>query len=118
MGKIKLHAGDWGSGSGDFKFGVFSLPKPKLSWNPMESVKASELETVEMATEESVKKIGGTVGWGVAGAALLGPVGLLAGLIGGGRKKEVTFVAKFEDGRKLLGTTDNKTYIKIQAAIF
>jgi len=76
------------------------------------------IETVEIATEENVKKLGGTVGWGIAGAVLLGPVGLLAGLLVGGRKKEVTFVARFKDGRKLLGTTDSKTFTTLQAACF
>ena len=65
-----------------------------------------------------MKKIGGTVGWGAVGAIALGPVGLLAGLLLGGKKKEVTFVARFKDGRKLLATTDNGTFTKIKAAIF
>jgi hypothetical protein len=36
----------------------------------------------------------------------------------GGRKKEVTFIARFKDGRKLLATTDSSTYTKLQAAVF
>lgn len=48
----------------------------------------------------------------------LGQVGLLAGLILGGNKKEVTFVAKFKDGRKMLATTDSKSFTKMQAATF
>lgn len=53
------------------------------------------------------------------GALALGPAGLLAGLLLGGEKsKDVTFVAKFKDGRKFLGTTDNKTFTKLQAAVF
>ena len=76
------------------------------------------LESIEKATEESVKRLGGSVGWGAAGAVLLGPVGLLAGLLAGGRGMDVTFVARFKDGRKLLGTTDSKTFVKLQAAVF
>ena len=73
---------------------------------------------MEVASEESVKRIGGTLGWGAAGMLALGPVGLLAGLLLGGKKKEVTFVAKVKDGRKLLGTTDHKTFTKLKAAAF
>ena len=83
-----------------------------------EAIPFTNLEEVEVATEDSVKKVGGTIGWGAAGAVMLGPVGLLAGLLLGGKGKEVTFVAKFKDGRKLLATTDGKTFAKIQAAVF
>ena len=71
-----------------------------------------------MATEDNVKRLGGTVGWGVVGATLLGPVGLLAGLLLGGKGKDVTFIMKLKDGRKLLGTVDGKTYTKLNALIF
>jgi hypothetical protein len=54
----------------------------------------------------------------VAGAVLLGPLGLLAGVLVGGRKKEITFVAKLKDGRKFLGTPDSKTFTQLQAAVF
>ncbi len=57
-----------------------------------ETIPITELETVEVATEESVKKLGGTVGWGAAGALILGPVGLLAGLLLGGKRKKLLFL--------------------------
>ena len=120
--KIKVHAGDFlspGAGwlKGGWKSFTLVLLTPEQSWAG-EKIALDQLETVEPASEENVKKIGGTVGWGAAGAVLLGPVGLLAGLLVGGRKKEVTFVAKFKDGRKLLATTDNKTFTILQAAVF
>jgi hypothetical protein len=117
MGKITVHAGDFLKGDGHFSSNCFVLKTPEKSWVG-ETILATNLDTVELASEESVKKIGGTIGWGAAGAIVLGPVGLLAGLLLGGKKKEVTFVAKFKDGRKILATTDNGTYVKIQAAAF
>jgi len=30
----------------------------------------------------------------------------------------VTFIAKFKDGRKLLATTDSKTFTKLRALVF
>ena len=114
MGTIKSHAGDFGKKDIGFTFGSFSY------WEGFKivTIPASELESVEVATEEKVKKVAGTVGWGVAGAVLLGPVGLLAGLLAGGNKKEITFIAVFKDGRKMLATTDSKTFTKLQAAAF
>ena len=82
------------------------------------TITRSEVEEVSLATEENVKRLGGTVGWGVAGAALLGPIGLLAGLLLGGKGKDVTFILKLKDGRKMLATTDSKTFTKIAAMAF
>lgn len=115
MAKITIHAGSWPKGSGQFSFGSFALPNSGFGF---EGIPTSSLASVEVATEETVKRVGGTVGWGAAGAVLLGPVGLLAGLLMGGRGKDVTFIAQFKDGRKMLATTDAKTYTKIQAAVF
>ncbi|MFN3474053.1 MAG: hypothetical protein ACK4ZW_08415 [Blastomonas sp.] len=115
MAKITLHAGDWGKGSGQFSFGALALPKG--NWQ-FEGVPLNQIASVDIATEESVKRVGGTVGWGVAGAVVLGPIGLLAGLLIGGRGKDVTFVAVLKDGRKMLATTDAKTFTRLQAAVF
>lgn len=115
---FRIHAGDFLEGSdGIIMFGQLILPtKQGLIFKKEERVPESELEEVEIATEQSVKRLSGTVGWGLAGGVLLGPAGLLAGLLLGGRDKEVTFVARLHDGRKFLGTTDNGTYIKLKAA--
>ena len=117
MAKVTVHAGDFLKGDSRFSCGSLILKTTEHPWLG-ETIPIHQLETVEVASEESVKKIGGTLGWGAAGALVLGPVGLLAGLLLGGRRKEVTFVAKLHDGRKLLATTDNGTFIKLQAAVF
>lgn len=120
MSTVTIHAGDFPIGKASFGFNAMTFP-----WQPGDGFSTGktvalvgELESVEAATEESVKRIGGTVGWGVVGATLLGPVGLLAGLLMGGRGKDVTFVARFKDGKKLLATTDSKTFTKLQALTF
>ncbi len=117
MAKIKVHAGDFLEGDARYSFGSLTL-RTKDHTLVGETIPITELEVVDIATEENVKKLAGTVGWGVAGAVILGPVGLLAGLLLGGKKKKVTFIAKFKDGRKLLASTDSKTFTKLQAAVF
>jgi len=84
----------------------------------LESVDARNIEALEVASEESVKRFGGTVGWGLAGGLLLGPLGLAAGLLTGGQGKDVTFVCKLKDGRKFLATAPSKTFTALQAASF
>ncbi len=117
MAKIKVHAGDFLEGVGTLSFGVLNLKTKEKKFSG-ENILLTELKSVELATEENVKKVGGTIGWGVAGALILGPAGLLAGLLMGGRSKEVTFIAVFKDGRKLLATTDNKSFTRLQASVF
>jgi len=118
MGKLKVLAGDFIKGDqNSFSFTSFSLLTEKHRILG-ERIDIKEVEEVSLANEETVKKLGGTVGWGLAGAALLGPAGLLAGALLGGKKKEVTFVVKFKDGRKLMAITDSKTWTDIQAKCF
>lgn len=117
MAKLKVHAGDFKKGGASAGGGAFTLWSDESNWRP-QTIRFAELQELEVASEDSVKRLGGTLGWGVAGAALLGPVGLLAGLLAGGRGKKVTFVARFTGGQRLLATTDAKTFTKMQAAVF
>jgi hypothetical protein len=118
MAKITIHAGDFPKGDAAMHFGQIVLP-----WGPGDgftgkTIALADLEEIDVASEENVKRVGGTIGWGAAGALVLGPVGLLAGLLLGGKKTEVTFVAKFKGGRKMLGSTDSKTYKTMMATVF
>lgn len=117
MAKIKIHAGDFLEGDSFFNSGILQLRTAEHSFIG-EKIFLNSLESVEVASEESMKKMAGTIGWGAVGAIAFGPIGLLAGVLAGGRKKEVTFAAKFKDGRKMLATTDSGTFIKLQAAVF
>lgn len=118
LGLIDVHAGDFVVGKRNHQFlgDCFKMKVPGRFLK--ETILAAQVSEVAIATEEEVKRLGGTVGSGMAGAALLGPVGLLAGLLAGGRGKNVTFVCKFKDGRKFLGTVRSKTYTKILATQF
>lgn len=114
MATIRVHAGDWPAISVPFSQGRFFLRADKGF--KLTQIPASEIETLEDATSEAVERLGGKIGWGVAGAVLLGPVGLLAGLLAGGKRHETTFVARFRDGSKILASTDSRTFTKIRAA--
>ncbi len=117
MAKVKVHAGDFLKDDGSFSFNSFTLRTLEHSWAG-ETIPVTQLEVAEVASEENVKKMAGAIGWGALGAIAFGPIGLLAGVLAGGKKKEVTFIAKFKDGRKMLATTDSDTFLKIKAAMF
>lgn len=121
MSRINVHAGDFAEGKGSqFVNRTFLMDSGERGWLGIKWAKypPDKIESLEVASEEAVKRLGGTVGWGVAGAVILGPVGLLAGLLAGGRGKNVTFIVRFSDGKKALATTDSKTWVKMQAAKF
>ena len=50
-----------------------------------------------LVSAESTKKLGSTIGRAAVGAALLGPIGLLAGATGK-NKRTTTFIVKTKDG--------------------
>jgi len=115
MANVKIRGGDWGNtGIAEyFSFGEGSikLPVPGTFTQKEDlSLKGAQLMP---ATEDAVKKLGGAAAFGLAGAALLGPVGLLAGVLLGGNKKRNTGILLFPDGRKALLEMDSKMWVKM-----
>ena len=117
LGTLEVHAGDFDKGN-DHQFVVDELIMKRHSKFFRERIPAAHIEEVEVASEENVKRLGGTIGWGVVGGVLLGPAGLLAGLLLGGKGKKVTFICKLKDGRRFLASTSSKTYTEILATQF
>lgn len=119
MSKIKVLAGDLDHGSWSFSLGSMAKGSTALNtWKSECYTFKRDIESVESLDEEKVKKLAGTALWGVAGAALLGPLGAVGGMLIGGNTKEVSFAGRLKDGRTFLATTDAKTWKKIMAAMF
>ena len=123
FGTFSIHAGDFIIGK---KHQLISVRKG-LSSNTQdylllktkgkffrEKIALSKIKTLEIANEGTVKSF--SAGAAVAGAVLLGPLGLLAGAVGRDGK-EVTFICHFQDGRKFLGTSQGTIFTKLQQAI-
>ena len=109
MTKIKVLAGDFLQGDGEYRAGTLTLVTPLFPW-PGVSLKQSDIRNMEIASEASSTRMEDALGLGLAGALVLGPVGAAAGLMFAGEQKEITFLATLKDGRKLLAATDDKTY--------
>jgi hypothetical protein len=114
MSRITVKSGDFVAGDADFEGGRFTL-KSTLHPSRERKISISRIAALETADERVVKNSGSAIRWGLAGALLLGPVGLVAGLMLCNKEKEVTFYAKFKDGRSLIATTDSETYSRISA---
>src|SRR5262249_2477944 len=87
VGTVRILAGDLGKHN-DAYFslaGTLSWPKGLFSTERIDF--GREADRLEVQTEQSIKKLGATVGWAAAGALLAGPVGLLLGGIFGGRNR-------------------------------
>lgn len=78
---------------------------PLDAMNP-ESFGLEDVKTLELVSEATVKKLGGSLAWAAAGGVLFGPAGAIVGSTVGGNKNEVTFIAEFHDGRSFVGVTD------------
>lgn len=112
MTKLKVQSGDFLQGEADYRNGSLIL-KTARSPSPGEKIALSHISELIVANQESYRSLGSTLGWGVAGALMAGPVGLIAGLWLGGKEEEITFLATFEDGRKLMAITDSKTWTRL-----
>jgi hypothetical protein len=118
---IELHGGEFGEGK---KLAYYDTwEKDTITFTlglknrlKHEKIKMKDIESIQIASEEAIKKMGATFGWGLAGLALLGPLGMAAGLLGGGRSKVVTFIGILKDDRKFLASMNNKGFVKLQGA--
>lgn len=110
---VRFLAGDLGQGKGYvLASGKVRIPSGTLDFA------MSALESVEMASEESVKRVGGALGWGLAGGALFGPAGLVVGGVLGGKGTDVTFIGTLRDGKRFLASARSETYVKFRSATF
>lgn len=120
FGMFEVHAGDFKKGKDHQCLPDAPLRKSKLLMKNegsffRESIELLDIAEIDIATEESVIRVGGAIGWGLVGSVLLGPVGLLAGVLAGGKGKDVTFVCKLKDGRKFLATAPSDVYKKMSS---
>lgn len=110
MATIKVLGGDIPPGKWTFMFGTMSYGSLSINL-------ATSTKSVEVQTEEKLKKLAGSAGWGFVGGiigGLLGGVGALAGLAGGvlsgGNKTEICFSCELTNDQKFIAITDIKTY--------
>jgi hypothetical protein len=83
------------------KFHIYKQPKYKL-----EDCKITEIN------EEEAKSLVKSAGWGLVGAAVAGPIGLLVGLAMGGKKVEKIYSIITPDEVKIVASTKNSGDIK------
>lgn len=110
MAALQIHGGSFPPGYAQIlPWGLgLKLPTGKLFGS--QTIAPTQIASLQVVAEEAVKGIVGTLGWGALGAAALGPLGLVAGAVLGGRGARITFLARLHDGRELVASTDARAY--------
>lgn len=109
IGRIKIIAGDFEHSNASQYLRGSLLMKNHGKFS-REKISIREIAVLEEITQENVTSFSGAAGLGLAGGVLLGPVGMLAGLVVGGKRNNKTFRCTFNDGRAFIGTASEKTY--------
>jgi hypothetical protein len=104
---MKILAGSWDAGR-QFEFRLnLARTKPThlvpifLGANGA-PIPVSEVASVTFVSAENRSSIAGKAIWGAAGAVVLGPLGLLAGVLGGGNVNRRVVEVVLKDGRAVL----------------
>ncbi|MDI2144688.1 MULTISPECIES: hypothetical protein [unclassified Pseudomonas] len=116
MANITVLAGDFLQGDGEYRDGNFTLRTSLHPW-PGLTLPLSSIKTLEVANEESINNFKDVIGYGVAGAMLLGPIGAIAGFMLAGHETEVTFLATLKDQRRMLIAADSHTFQEISRKV-
>ena len=103
---------------------LLSLRKERggfLGFGATLSYKPSDVIDVEEVDAEQFRSTGATVGWGLVGLAVAGPLGAGLGAWLGGQKNERTLAVRLNDGRTFLGVFGAKqarnltAHLKVEA---
>ena len=105
-------------GKSRYRIGMFNFPDPDneggLSYGRI-LYRMTAVSEMQELTEENKVKVLGAAGWGTVGALVAGPVGLLAGMVLGGRGSNMVIAVTFKDGRKALLQVDATTWTNMLA---
>ncbi len=78
----------------------------------------TDIISAEVISEESAKKLGGTVGGALVGGALFGGVGAIVGAIGSGQTTETTILVTFQGGKQALARANSPMMDAIRKHLF
>lgn len=90
------------------------------SWSSevVKKINKDTVESFEVLSEERKRSAGNVAARGLVGAALLGPVGLAAGVLSSRKKGTHQIAIQFKDGKKSLVEVDDKIAKKINVELF
>ena len=115
MAKMKILAGDFLQGNGEYHGAVLSIESVLYPW-PGITINTSMIRSIEVVGKEENKDISSALLQGAAGSLVMGPLGAVAGFMLGNEYKDVTFLATLQDGRRFLATLDETAFTRLHTA--
>ena len=110
MAGIILRAGDFGQGSEvTFTADALYLPNPTAP-DGRERVSVGDIAEIDDVADDNSGRLKSALNMSLTGAALLGPVGLAAGVLAVRKSKDVMFLVRLKDNRHFVAFTDARTY--------
>lgn len=106
--KVKVLGGDIPKGEWDFNGGMMTPDPATGNFDCISLI--SDIKKVTLQTEDSVKDLGQTLGFALAGGVIFGPLGALAGYLASGNRKEVCALVELSDDRKFVAVMDQRIY--------
>ena len=95
-----------------------TIVKPGWHAEVMARIDKASVESYEEISEERKRSAGNVAARGLVGAALLGPVGLAAGVLSSRKKGTHQIAIQFKDGKRALIEVDDKIAKKINIELF
>jgi len=114
MAKNKVIAGDY---EGKMIINLLGNAAISISFGKCINLDKTTVESYEVITEEHRKSATSGITRGLVGGALLGPVGLLAGLTAKNKGTHVLAI-EFKDGKRSLLEIDEKFYKQLVQKMF
>ena len=107
---------------GDYKGKLIVIAKNKLvifsgMFKEKIDLDRNTIESYEVITEEHRKSAASGISRGLVGGALLGPVGMLAGL-SAKNKGDYNIIIELKDGKRFMAEVDDKVYKLLTRIMF
>ena len=100
---------------GPFSINIFREPHIGKSWG--KKVALSVLK-IELMNEEKAKSFLGAAGMGLVGSALVGPLGLIVGVLAGGNKNSKVYALSYKDIQFIVESSNKTDQQKLDNAVY
>lgn len=116
LGQFKIIAGDFRTDMKHQFVGNVLMLHEVGGWGfSAKKYPVQRIAAIEEVNSDTDRKVGGTLGWGVAGALVAGPLGAVAAGYFGGKKNDVTFICQLDDGKQFVGVMKKSLFSSLAA---